>query len=210
MVDTAASASTSAGNIIDPVEIISAEGLRNPATELAEVELLIQETAANSIIKNHIIASLGLGLVPIPLFDLSALTAVQLNLLQRLGAHYGVTIKEYQLKPILLALLSGTLPVMTIMGLSSVAKVLPGIGSLAGSAGVSLLAGAVTYALGQTFMLHFEAGGTLDDFDPKHMQTFFQRELAAGKAVVQGIRDEIKGTRPQAETTKTGFQKGNG
>ena len=181
---------------VEPVEVILGKPVTDTVTATATVAADVKEITANSIIKNHIIASIGTGLVPIPLVDISALTAIQTNLLRQLSKHYGVPVHEWKLKPLLWSLVGGVTPVMAVASLSSIAKVMPGIGTLAGSASLGLLAGAITYAVGQTFMLHFEAGGTLENFDPKVAQAFFQRELTVGKRFVQSIRDEIKRPKP--------------
>ena len=178
---------------VEAVDVITGSHPTDPVTELEAVAAEVQEITASSIVKNHLITSMGLGLVPIPLFDVSALTTVQMNMLRSLSAHYGVPVRDQDLKSMLLSLAGGAMPVLAIVGLSSFAKVIPGIGTLAGSASLSVLAGAVTYAVGQTFILHFEAGGTLENFDPKQAQAFFRRELAMGKCLVRSIRDEING-----------------
>ncbi len=180
---------------VEPAEVITGSHTTDSVTERENIAAEVQEIAASSIVKNHMITSMGLGLVPIPLFDVSALTTVQMNMLRSLSAHYGVPVRDQDLKSMLLSLAGGAMPVLAIVGLSSFAKVIPGIGTLAGSASLSILAGAVTYAVGQTFILHFEAGGTLENFDPKQAQAFFRRELAMGKCLVHSIRDEINGSK---------------
>lgn len=158
------------------------------------IELLheTRDVSANSIVKNHIIASLTVGLVPIPLFDLAALSATQMNMLRSLSELYGVPFDDSNSKSLITSLLGGALPVLGVVGLSSFVKVIPGIGSLAGGASLSLTSGAITYAVGQVFIMHFEQGGTLDDFDAKQAQAYFKREMEAGKAFVQDIRNELK------------------
>lgn len=150
-----------------------------------------QEVAANGIVKNHIIASIALGLVPVPLFDLAALTATQMSMLRNLSDHYGVSFEEGNSKALLTSLVGGSLPVLGAVGFSSLVKLIPGIGTLGGSASLSIVAGAVTYAIGQTFIMHFEQGGTFEDFDPKQAREFFKREVDNGKTFVKSMRDEI-------------------
>lgn len=152
-----------------------------------------QSIEANNTVKNHVIASMALGLVPVPLFDLAALVTTQMNMLRALSEHYGVYFEDSQSKPLVTSLISGSLPVLGVVGLSSVAKLMPGIGSLVGSASLSVSAGAVTYAVGQTFIMHYENGGSLDDFEPKQAQAFFKREFDKGKEFVQEVRNEFKG-----------------
>ncbi len=180
---------------VDPAEVITGIHLTDPVTATDALAADVQEMAASSIVKNHIIASIGLGLVPVPLMDVSALTAVQISLLRRLSVHYGVRVGERDLKPLLYSLVAGAMPVMAIAGLSSVAKLMPGIGTLAGSASLSIVAGAITYAIGQTFILHCEAGGTLENFDPESARAFFRREVETGKRLVKDIRDELNGSK---------------
>ncbi len=163
----------------------------DPSVDLVSVSSEIQDVTANNIVKNHIIASIALGLVPVPLFDLAALVTTQMNLIGSLREHYGLPADDTDTKMLVTSLISGSLPVLGVVGLSSFAKLIPGIGSLVGSASLSISAGAVTYAVGQTFIMHFEAGGSLDDFEPKQAQDFFKREFDKGKQFVKNIRDEF-------------------
>lgn len=50
---------------------------------------------------------------------------------------------------------------------------------------MTALAGAVTYATGQVFIRHFEAGGTFQNFESKHWQAFFKQQLEEGKTFVK-------------------------
>jgi uncharacterized protein (DUF697 family) len=148
--------------------------------------------SADNIVKNHIIASITLGLIPIPLLDISALTATQMNMLRSLSDHYEIPFNDMDSKSLLMSLIGGSLPVLSVVGLSSFIKIMPGIGSLVGSASLSISAGSMTYAVGQVFIQHFESGGTLEDFSPKHAQDFFKQEFEAGKLIVKELRNEIK------------------
>lgn len=165
----------------------------DPEVEMAAVNTEVFDIEANNIVKNHIIASMAMGLVPVPLFDLAALVTTQMNMLRSLSEHYGVPFDDSDSKSLVTSLVSGSLPVLGVVGLSSFAKLIPGVGTLVGSASLSISAGAVTYAVGQTFIMHYEAGGTLENFEPKQAQAFFKREFDKGKSFVQEIRDEIKG-----------------
>ena len=76
-------------------------------------------------------------------------------------------------------------------------KSFPVIGSVIGGATVSVLSGALTYAVGRVFIQHFEQGGTLLNFDPKKMREHFKRELKDGKEVAQSLKDKV--VSPKAE-----------
>jgi len=157
---------------------------------------------AESTIKNHVITSMGLSLIPIPLVDVSALTATQLSLLQKLCLYYDIPFEDGDLKPLLTALISGAAPVLGIVGVSSLVKTIPGIGTLAGTASLSVIAGAITYAIGQTFVLHFAAGGTLEDLDMQQAKAFFRQEVRNGRQFVQTLKDEIKAAKEAATDDK--------
>lgn len=166
----------------------------------SELESEMQQSTANNIVKNHIIASLALGLVPIPLFDLAALTATQMSMLRGLSELYEIPFDDGNHKSLLASLIGGSLPVLGVVGLSSVAKFIPGVGSLFGSASLSISAGAMTYAVGRVFIAHFEAGGTFDDFEPKHASNYFKAEFQSGKSLVSKMKEELKVAKDVDET----------
>ncbi len=176
----------------DEIENESVDQIATEADAENELQSEVQRSLANNIVKNHIIASLTLGLVPVPLFDLAALTATQMSMLRGLSEHYEIPFDDSEYKSLLASLVAGSLPVLGVVGLSSLTKFIPGIGSLIGSASLSVSAGAVTYAVGQVFISHFESGGTFDDFEPKHASDYFKREFQAGKVFVSQMKDELK------------------
>ncbi|MGV6808433.1 MAG: YcjF family protein [bacterium] len=145
---------------------------------------------AQAIVKKHTLASLSLGLVPIPLVDITALTVAQGNMLRSLANHYEQPFSDLHIKSLITTTLGSALPVLGSMGVSSMAKSIPGLGSLMGSASVSVLSGAMTYAIGQVFIAHFSVGGTMDDLDSLKVQQLFQQELVSGKRFAQQLINE--------------------
>ena len=163
--------------------------LQEVEIKLAAASLQGKHMTAQNRVKTHMVAGMALGLLPAPVFDIAALSGVQLNLLRSLCRHYGVDFDEQVSKGILSSLISGSLPVLTVLGLSSVAKLIPGIGTVGGGLSMTLLAGATIYATGQVFIRHFEAGGSLQDFDGKHWQAFFKQQFEEGKISVRNKLD---------------------
>lgn len=130
---------------------------------------------AERLVKKHAATAMALGTIPIPVLDVATMTGTQLNLLHSLSDLYGHHFERKKVRATVVSMLSSILPTTTIMGLSSLSKSIPGIGTLAGGAGVAALSGAIIYATGKTFIDHFEAGGTLESFDSKeHRETFKQ------------------------------------
>ena len=143
---------------------------------------------AQASIKNHVIGSMGISLVPIPLVDLVALTGIQLKMLHSLARIYRVPFSENLGKSLIVSLVGGVMPTSTAMTLASLTKAIPGLGTATGMVSVSVLGGATTYAIGNVFMQHFESGGTLLDFDPKQMRDYFAAKLREGKQVASNLR----------------------
>ena len=156
--------------------------------EAAEQDLDLRSSQAGNLIKKHVIAGMGLSLVPIPLFDLVALTSVQLKMLHSLAKLYEVPFSKNLGKSAIVSLLGGVMPTSTAMTLASLAKAVPGLGTVTGVITVSVLGGATTYAIGSVFVQHFESGGTLLDFDAKKMRAYFSTKLEEGKAVAADLK----------------------
>jgi uncharacterized protein (DUF697 family) len=143
---------------------------------------------AMDIVKKGVITSMAVALVPVPGVDLAGIVAVQLRMVQQLGRLYGATFRENAVQSTILALVGSVAPVTLAGGLVSALKIIPGFGSLAGAAGVSLLGGAMTYAVGVVFKQHLESGGSLLDLDTTTARGAFRREFKAGVKVVRSFR----------------------
>ena len=156
--------------------------------EAAELDLDLRSSQATNIVKKHVIVTMGASLVPIPLFDLVALTSVQLKMLYSLTKLYQIPFSKNLGKSSIVSLLGGVMPTSAAMTLASLAKVVPGLGTATGMISVSVLGGATTYAIGSVFMQHFESGGTLLDFDPKKMREYFSSKVKEGKEVAANLK----------------------
>jgi uncharacterized protein (DUF697 family) len=156
--------------------------------EAAEKDLDLRSSQASNLIKKHVIVVMGASLIPIPLFDLVALTSVQLKMLHSVAKLYEVPFSKNLGKSSIASLLGGVMPTSTAMTLASLAKAVPGLGTATGMITVSVLGGATTYAIGSVFVQHFESGGTLLDFDPKKMREYFSTKLEEGKGVAAKLK----------------------
>ncbi len=144
---------------------------------------------ANTIIRNHVIWSMGAGMIPILVADVFAVTALQMDMIKQLSRVYGHDFSETQGKAIVTSLTGSTL---ARMGARSVVKLIPGIGSLLGGATVSVFAGASTYAIGEVFKEHFNAGGTFLDFDPERLKNLYKEKFEKGKKEAPKMKKEAK------------------
>lgn len=151
--------------------------------KLQGCSLQSKHLAAQNIVKNHMASGGAMALLPIPIFDFASLAGTQVSLVKKLAQHYDVKFDEKTAKTVLVSLFSGAIPLVTVVGLSSVAKIIPGIGSIGGGISMSMLSGALIYAVGQVFIKHFEQGGTLENFDSTQWISSFKQSFEAQRAL---------------------------
>lgn len=162
---------------------------------------------AREIIKEHVLFSMGAGLIPLFILDIIAITAIQMDMIRQLCRHYSVDYQETKGKAITAALTGSTLGRLAGYGIGSALKVIPGLGSLLGGVTLSVAAGASTYALGQVFATHFQTGGSIFDLDPEAFKEFYNEQMERGKALVKKWQEERKAAgkteKPQTEDQRS-------
>lgn len=140
-------------------------------------------TNASSVLKNYAIASGGAGLVTAPFLGMAAITALHLALIRDLSKLYDVEFSKESARGILLALGAAFVPGWIGFGLEgAILKRLPLMTGVVGWVVMAGMSSAVTYALGKTLIKHFESGGTLADFDVKHLQNAVLSAVRSGQA----------------------------
>lgn len=145
-----------------------------------------KRTEAAAIVKSYIIWAMGGGLIPIPLVDFAAVTAIQLEMIQKIAHLYGVNYNRSMGKTFVSALTGTTLASLG----ASFLKTIPGIGSALGGASMSITSGASTYAVGQVVISHFESGGSLTNFVEEDIKAAYESAFERGKSYVSDLEDE--------------------
>ena len=138
-------------------------------------------TTAEKLIKERVVWSVGAGLVPVPLLDFVAVTAIQRDLIRELCTHYKVDYSDANGRMWVGALTGSALASFG----ASVIKAIPGIGSVIGALSMSITAGASTWAVGQVVNKHLAAGGTLADLDVDAARRQYDAEYERGKEVAK-------------------------
>ncbi len=148
---------------------------------------------ADVIIQRNVILALAVGLVPIPIFDFVAMEVIQVKMLNELGKLYELDLSEDLGKKVAGSLLSAVWSVGAgaVLGYSF-ARFIPVVGQLMGTMTMPLLAAASTRALGKTFVMHFESGDSLLDFEPQKMRSYFLAELKRSRRAVAEMQDEVR------------------
>lgn len=153
---------------------------------MEEIKKTNRRDEADSIIKNHMIWSMGAGFIPIPIADLFAVSAIQLDMIRQLSKLYEVDFKQTEGKAIITSL---TTSGIARLGARAV-KFIPGVGSILGGITLAVLSGASSYALGEVFTKHFETGGTFLDFDPGRLKKYYNEKFEKGKEVAKEIQKQ--------------------
>ncbi|MBI9090375.1 MAG: YcjF family protein [Desulfobacterium sp.] len=141
---------------------------------------------ANRIVKNYMLGALAVGIIPLPIVDLAALSAIQLKMLHSLARLYDIEFSEHMGKSLLSAVLGSSVPLSFSRNLGGLARCIPGYGQATAMLSVSLFGGASTYGIGKVFVQHFESGGTFLSFDPKKVKAYYAKQFEKGKEEVVG------------------------
>jgi uncharacterized protein (DUF697 family) len=150
---------------------------------------------AEKIVQEHVLWSIGAGLVPLPLFDIAAVSVIQLDMLKQLSSLYGVRFSESEGKAWLSALSGSILARLA----ANAVKLIPGIGSIIGGLSMSAMSGASTYALGQVVIAHFEASGDFSNLDIDAAKRAYDKEFERGKEVASKMSKNKEASREAFE-----------
>jgi len=143
--------------------------------------------SADKIIRNHIVWSMGAGLIPVPIADFFAVSAIQLDMVRQMCKLYDVDFKETEGKAVISSMTGSGL---ARLGARAAIKFIPGIGTVIGGMTMAVLSGASSYALGEVFKKHFETGGTFLDFDMDRLTKMYKEKFEKGKKVAEKIKKE--------------------
>jgi len=162
-----------------------------------------QSQHAETVIRNHVIWSMGASyIIPLPIADVFAVSALQLDMIRQLCRVYDIDFAETQGKAIVSALTTST---MARAGARSLLKVIPVVGTVVGGITTAVINGASTYALGEVFKNHFAHGGTFLDFDTDRLKKMYREKFEKGKEVAKEWKEENTDTedapRPAASAT---------
>ena len=149
-----------------------------------------------AIIRKRVYGSMAIGLVPIPAFDLTALTAVQVELLYRLAQAYDVPFKKEWAKQAVGIVLSVGLTGLLTPTMGDLCRYIPVIGTALSIATWPVNLGAATYALGTAFAKHFASGGNLLNCDLSKISE--QVKNSYGKSV-DTVKSWTKKSKDEAE-----------
>lgn len=140
------------------------------------------EEAVENLVLRHAVVSAGAGLIPLPLLDMAAITAVNLRMLKELADLHGVEFRPELARSAFASLLATAGGGLLLVGpVSSLFKAVPGVGSIVGGLASPGVMGGLTYATGKVFARHFATGGDLISFKASRFKDMFKREAKEGQ-----------------------------
>lgn len=159
-----------------------------------------REEYALQIVYKYMTGTAAVGLIPVPIVDLVAITGAQLKMLHSLSKVYELEFKEDRVKSLVASLVGGLGSVGIGLTLAqSLCKFVPLVGTAAGVLSMPAMSAALTYAIGKIFIQHFEAGGTFLDFEPAKVKAYFKELYQEG---VETAKKEEAKKSDKADTKK--------
>lgn len=166
----------------DPTPGGTAAGDTAPNAEVTSA----RHAHAQHIVRQNAVWAFGAGAVPVPLLDVLGIAAVQLRMVKQLCLVYRVEFREQDAKNLIASLMASLGSVAVGAGLmGSLLKALPLVGQTMGGAAVAITAGASVHAIGNVFIRHFDAKGTLQSLDTARMRGYFREEFEKAKRSVR-------------------------
>jgi len=142
---------------------------------------------AENCIKNHVIAAMGIGLIPSALLDVVGITAIEVKMIRDLAVVYDFPVPHKLVAyKVLISLIGSLGPVYISTKMHSALKGVPLVGHAVYVGLLSLTGGAAVYAVGKIFQMHYESDGTFLSKDNKYIREYFKKKYAEGKQVVKG------------------------
>ncbi len=149
----------------------------------------LKDKQARAVINTTVLASFGQGFIPIPFSDAPLLIASQTGMLAKITAIYDVNMERKSIETILggfLGITGATIGGKSIV--SSIFKIFPGVGTLAGGMISGTTAGTITKILGEVYiqLIHLIMEEKIDlskvsDGEMKEIMLKLLKNMAKGK-----------------------------
>jgi uncharacterized protein (DUF697 family) len=160
--------------------------------ENVTVTVIKPEKDVEKIIYDHVGFSMIAGAIPIPVLDLLAVSAIQLDMIRQLAKKYEIDFDDEIGKSLVSSILSSTIGTSLGRAGASAVKAIPGIGTLLGIGSQVAVSGITTFAVGHLFYNHFSNNQPLKDFNFDTVKVAFDDLLKKGKEFVDDIQKKAK------------------
>ena len=171
-----------------------------PATAIPELPpeafVEIKNSEARTIIKSWAQWSALGGMVPAPFVDALLVSAAQVKMIHALCKCYGVPFEKKVAVAVASGLAGGALTSTAahFLGRSAI-KSVPYVGAVFSIAVEPTLSYASSYAIGMTFVKHFESNGTLSNFNARDMKDYCSEQIYRCQAYLKDRKTSIFSTK---------------
>jgi uncharacterized protein (DUF697 family) len=162
--------------------------------EEVKVTVIPDEKNIDQIISDHVGFSLIAGAIPIPVLDLLAVSAIQMDMLRKIAKIYHIDFDDEVGKSLVSSLIGSTVGTTIGRAGASAVKTIPGIGTILGVGSQVILSGITTFALGNIFNMHFKSNKSLSDFRIEDVKDIFEELLKKGKEFVDNFQKNASKT----------------
>lgn len=148
-------------------------------TESADLPAAAPVTESLRIVNKHSKIAAAVGLLPGGFVNFAAVLAVQILMVRRIARAFGHKGGNEQIRGLILSLIGALIPVGIGQSAGLALASIPAMvaGAVVYFVATPILAYAMTRAVGNVFIMHFESGGTLLTFDPKAFTEYFVSEF---------------------------------
>ncbi|MDX8399012.1 MAG: DUF697 domain-containing protein [Gallionellaceae bacterium] len=174
------------------MEVSEAKNIGADELEAQRISSL-RSLQADNCIKNHVIAAMGVGLIPSFMVEVVGVAGIEVKMIRDLALVYDfpVPLKLVAYK-ILISVFSSIAPLYIAIQMRSVVKGVPLIGHAAYISLLSVSNGAAVYAVGKIFEKHYASGGTFLGGSKSSVKQYFKDQYEDGKKVVPVLVTEAR------------------
>jgi uncharacterized protein (DUF697 family) len=148
---------------------------------------LITRARAEELVKNRALLAAGIGMVPLPFFNLVSATAIQVSMVQSITRLYNIEVKKSWIKNVIASALGG----LGATVLSGTAATSLGAAPLVGASLAALSApamnGLTTYAIGYMFIRYYESPEGFFKANAGALREWFQEGFKNGREKLGGV-----------------------
>ncbi|NDG44777.1 MAG: DUF697 domain-containing protein [Gammaproteobacteria bacterium] len=148
----------------------------------------LRRGAADNTIRHYCYWSFSAALIPVPIVDFAAMSAIQLKMISELCALYEVPFSQERA----LTTVSTLLASASSSTFVSLAKLVPGLGYFGVAIPLAGINVSYTYAVGKIFAQHFQSGEPLESFDPAEQKSRFAEKLREGREYAKRTKEDFK------------------
>lgn len=152
------------GNVIEMVPKADAAEAPQPAMPADNGAAALRRRMAVATVERYANWAAVGGVIPVPIANATAVTALMVRMIQSLSKLYGVPFEKNRTRAAVVGLMAGVLPTgLATVAASAVTYFVPGYGLL-GLAASSVTSSAYTRHIGRLYVEHFESGATEINF----------------------------------------------